>query len=158
MITQEILKNRFYYKEGHLYYKYDTNNQMKKDSLAGRENQGKYRIKVNTKLYLAHRLIFLYHHGYLPDFVDHIDRNPLNNKIENLRAATKRQNCQNKVQPKGISNVKGITFAVRLKKWRARIKTETKRIHLGYFNTIEEATVVMREARIKYHGEFACHD
>jgi len=63
-------------------------------------------------------LIFLYHHGYLPKFVDHIDGNKKNNRIENLREATKSQNAMNqKVSTRNTSGIKGVMWHKRDKKW-----------------------------------------
>lgn len=88
--------------------------------------------------------------------VDHIDGNSLNNQSLNLRIATNSQNCKNQTGrsttglPKGVSIKKGKIK----KKYRAQIRAD-KKIHLGYFNTPEEASKAHNEAAIRLHGEFA---
>lgn len=86
--------------------------------------------------------------------VDHIDGNRLNNIRENLRLASNSQNGKNRrISKLNKSGYKGV-YKVR-DKWRVAIKVNYKLIHLGYFNTPEEAHKAYCEAAIKYHGEFA---
>ena len=96
--------------------------------------------------------------GYLPKFIDHIDCNPSNNKIENLREATFSQNQHNtKKRITNTSGVKNVHWYKPLKKWMVYIMINKKRKHLGYFNNIELAELVAQEARNKYHGKYARH-
>lgn len=85
-LTQECVRSLFDYRDGELYWKVSRGNGMKIGDLAGTVRTDGYRsIQINGKLYLAHRLIFLYHYGYIPKEIDHIDSNPSNNNISNLR-------------------------------------------------------------------------
>lgn len=159
MITQELLKEYFYYKDGSLYAaKSRTGLGIHKKAGSKRTN-GYIYLNFHKKIYLAHRLIFLYHHGYLPKILDHIDGNPLNNRIENLRPATYAQNLANMKTPKSNkSGVKGVCFDKSKNKWVAEIKCNGVKHRLGRFDTLEEATKKIREKRNQLHKEFARHE
>ena len=156
ILTQEYLKSVVEYKDNNLYWS-SSRQKIKAGTLAGTVSSNGYRvIQLNCKIYKAHRLIFLYHHGYLPNFVDHIDGNKLNNAIENLRPATKSQNCQNKkLQNNNKSGIKGVYWLKRNQKWAVQINVNNKRIFLGVYKDIEFAELVSNEARLKYHQQFA---
>lgn len=95
----------FEYNNGNLIWKIDSPPNYVKGKIAGTiNNTGYYRTKVFGKKYLNHRIIFEMHHGYCPEFIDHIDRDRLNNKIENLRPATKLLNSLNKIYKKESKN------------------------------------------------------
>ena len=90
--------------------------------------------------------------------IDHIDGNPSNNAIANLRLATSSQQKQNKrVQSNNRSGLKGAFYHAcrKGKKWRSQIKVGDKLIFLGYFHTPEEAHAAYCEAAREYFGEFA---
>lgn len=87
---------------------------------------------------------------------DHIDGNPLNNRRNNLRECTQKQNTWNARKPNhNTSGFKGVTFHTPTKKWFARIMTDGHRVHLGTFDTIEEARDAYQKSVTNYHGEFA---
>jgi len=88
-------------------------------------------------------------------WVDHINGVKADNRIFNLRLATTTQNQQNKA---GYGQyAKGVTWRNRkLRPWQAKIRVNGERIHLGSFETEEEAAEAYRQAAIQYHGEFAC--
>lgn len=74
--------------------------------------------------------------------IDHINRNPLDNRLENLRCVNRSENMLNKsVQKNSLSGYKGITLRKRknYRKYQVRITVNKKSVSLGYFNTIEEA-------------------
>ncbi len=142
-----------------MYWKISTNRSIVVNSLAGYTNKLNYsKIQINRKVYFTHRLIFLYHHGHLPEFLDHIDGNPLNNKIENLRGCTRGQNnCNRRIDKNSTSGVKGVTWYKPTNKWRSMISAKGKKIHIGYFNRLQDAKTAIASKRNELHGEFANH-
>ena len=90
--------------------------------------------------------------------VDHINRNPLDNRRENLRLATTSENNRNKPQKNNSNGYRGVAFhneKNRIKKYQARMKVRNKYISLGYFSSAKEAFEVYKDASIKEFGEFA---
>lgn len=115
-------------------------------------SHGRGQVKIDGKPYLAHRLVWLLTYGYMPDFIDHIDRNPMNNKISNLRSVTKSENEHNRgIYKNNSSGYPGVCFDKRNKKYKAGIKINGKQIHLGYFDTASEAFTAYMLAKIEYH-------
>jgi hypothetical protein len=146
------VKELFDYKDGNLYWK-------KNGKRTGCLGAGGYlRTRFNNKLYYTHRLIFMLHNEYEPEFVDHIDGDKLNNKIENLREASREQNMQNrKLNNRNTSGIKGVEWFKRTESWRVNLWVKGKQKCFGYFKDKELAELVAVEARDKYHGEFANH-
>jgi hypothetical protein len=140
MLTQDYLKTRLKYDEktGKFYWIF----KQRKSKIAGHiENTGYERIMINGKHYGSHNLAWLYVYGELPKMVvDHINRNPLDNRICNLRLVTRSQNKQNqKLYKNNVSGFKGVHFCNHRKKWIASIRTNNKRITIGSFNDKEKA-------------------
>ena len=101
------------------------------------------------------------YHGIDPSelAIDHIDGNPLNNKISNLRLATMSQNqCNKKVQTNNKSGVTGVYFINDTNKWTASIQLSGKKVVLGCYQTKEEARQARIEAEKKYFGKFRRQD
>jgi HNH endonuclease/AP2 domain len=86
---------------------------------------------------------------------DHINRNKLDNRIENLRTCTRSQNQQNRVLDLGKVKFRGVTFDKRKNKYQARIKINGYHQHIGLFKTAEEAAQAYNDYAYIYHGEFA---
>lgn len=104
---------------------------------------------------LLHRQILNAPKGSL---VDHINRDPLDNRRCNLRLVNYHQNALNRAAlTTSVSKLKGVTFrgALKSKRWEARITVDTKIKSLGLYATPEEAHRVYLEAANKYHGEYA---
>jgi hypothetical protein len=91
-----------------------------------------------------------------PVLVDHEDLNKANNQRYNLRIANKSQNQHNQgIRKNNTSGFKGVTWNKSFGRWHARIRVNTTRKHLGYFDTPEEAHAAYQKAAIDLHGEFA---
>jgi len=87
--------------------------------------------------------------------IDHVDRNPLNNRKENIRPCTHRQNIRNSGKRKNnTSGYKGVWKNG--EKWCAEITVNGKKVYLGIFGDKAEAARIYNEASLKYHKEFAC--
>jgi hypothetical protein len=146
----------FTYKDGELYWQNCPKTNLNGTKAGYLNNTGYLRVKINQKGYLIHRLIYVSHHGYLPKMIDHINGNPLDNRIENLREATSYENQYNaKARKDNYSGIKGIGWNKTKKKWIVRIRINGVRKHLGAFEDLELAELVILEARDKYHKEFA---
>lgn len=150
MVTQQRLHELFVYKDGNL---------IRNGKIAGSVNKQGYRcICVDYKIYRAHRLVFLYHHGYLPEQIDHVDKNPGNNMIENLRPATNGQNCMNRgMMRNNTSGAKGVFWDKEVCKWRVAVRINRKLKSFGRYVDKELAELVAVMAREKHHGTFANH-
>ena len=118
-----------------------------------------YVVVGHKRSYLiASRLVFLLHHGYMPEIVDHIDGNPENNKIENLRVANKSTNGMNKkLRCDSKTGIKNVSWYKRANKWQVSLSVNKRRKTIGYFKDLELADLVAQEARNLYHGQFARH-
>ena len=127
------------------------------DKACKSSNRGYFYISIDKKRYGAHRLAWFYEYGSFPKHnIDHIDGNPSNNKISNLREANQSQNGMNKKLHKNKnSGIKGVGWHKASKKWRARITINRIQHNLGLFDDKELAELVVMEARFIYHGEFA---
>jgi hypothetical protein len=159
-IKLDLLNELFQYKDGLLISKVcRAKNKIKIGDLIGcLMKNGYLKTRIGHKEYLVHRIIFMMHNGYLPEQVDHIDGNPLNNRIENLRAATNQQNSFNsKLSKANTSGVKGVSWINSRKKWEAKVMTSGNTVHLGRFDDIQDAENAVRLYRIEQHGKFARH-
>lgn len=156
MVSQEELKTRFIYdtNTGNLIWASHKRRPDLVGTIAGTSHEGRKQIYLNCKKYWAYRLIWLYHHGYMPEMIDHIDCDESNDRIENLRECTTSQNKQNQRKNKSnTSGIKGVSWNKNAKKW----ETHCSGNYLGIYETKEEAEAVVSEFRIKHHGEFARH-
>lgn len=156
-ISQELIRQRYYYDDGNLYYRINIGKKIKAGDLAGGldKSVGYYVIGINGKNYLLHRMIYLYHYGHLPTKVDHEDVDPTNNKIENLRPATRRENGYNRRSNKNSSSVyKGVSWNKARNKWRAGYRHNGKIIHIGMFDNEKQAAKAYDAATKELHGKF----
>src|SRR6202035_1518813 len=127
--------------------------------IAGCVNSAGYiQIRIDRRLYYAHRLAWLYMTGAWPKkAIDHINRDPSDNRWSNLRdLATKSLNGANTgLRTDNTSGFNGVTWAARSRKWNAQIRVNGYLIHLGYFDNPVHAAVAYRQAALKFHGKFA---
>lgn len=162
-ITQELVRELFTYNGGDLFWRNDHTYRNKAGDIAGfLRNDGYRQIKIFSKPYLTHRLIFLYHHGYLPEYLDHIDRDRSNNKIGNLREVTGSQNRMNSEPRMGnngsekSSKYTGVSWRKDTHRWISYINGTKTRIYIGAFIDEEDAALAYNEKAKELHGEYAC--
>jgi hypothetical protein len=159
-MNQEEIKNRYVYKDGFLLRKNSSGGE-KAGSIAGwlaesRDKKFYYRLTINKKTYYVHQIVYLYHHGYIPSYLDHIDGDGLNNKIENLRECTQSQNIANsKLSKANSSGYKGVTYRKDTKNWQAQITVNRKNISIGSYKTKKEAAIAYKNVSKKIYGDFA---
>ena len=118
---------------------------------------GYVQVRVNGKLDYAHRIIWQMLNGDIPNGceIDHVDTNPQNNLISNLRLATSSNNKWNTNKPcTNTSGFKGVSLNKRTGRFTAAYKKNGKQNHLGYFDTAEEASEAYKKAIIKAFGEY----
>ena len=155
-MNQEIVKALFDYVDGGLYWKHSRGSNAKAGNRAGRLLGMGYRsIHVSGRRYQEHRLVYLWHHGVMPNQVDHIKRIKSDNRIENLRVADHSTNQMNTVDRKNQSGFRGVRFVPKTGRWAARIYKNGKEIRIGTFATPEEAGAAYKEAAKNMFGDFA---
>jgi hypothetical protein len=107
-------------------------------------------IKIDQSIYFAHRLAWLYVHGEWPaQFIDHINGNPSDNRIANLRDVSNEVNAQNKRRARGGSGLMGAYPKYR--KFRSYIHVDGEQRWIGSFNTAEEANAAFIDAKRRLH-------
>jgi len=159
MTTQAQVADCFEYRDGLLYWRRVThpNKQHLADTPAGSIHKTGYRhVTWMGKVHKVHRLIFVMHHGYLPPEVDHINGNRADNRIENLRAATRSENqCNRGALTNNTSGYPGVSWHKKSRAWLVRVMKNGKSHMVGYFKDLELAGLVAEEARSKFHGQYA---
>jgi len=112
---------------------------------------GKYR------LFRAHRLAWLLVHGEpVPDVIDHIDGNLLNNRINNLRAASAADNSANsRIRRDNSTGAKGVGFDPRYGCYVVSVRRNGQKFHVGTFYNLAEAIQARSQAAAILHGKFA---
>lgn len=107
-------------------------------------------VQIGRTVYSVHRVVFFMKHGWLPEQIDHLDGNGLNNRADNLAPATNTTNAMNRrrhkdrVLPTGVYLTKRGTY-------EASIRVNKKYKHLGTYKTVGEAAAVRKAAEIR-HG------
>src|SRR6516164_1205479 len=114
-------------------------------------------VSINYRRYLAHRIIWLMMTGKWPvKEIDHMDRDPTNNRWGNLREATRTQNGRNlSLKPANTTGVTGVSPDGRRGGYRVRIMVESRDIYLGNFKSLEEAVAARNVASKHYFGDFS---
>lgn len=144
---------------GNLIRKVKTARCTKIGEVAGSTNKLGYRIiKIDGRDYKAHRIIWKMHFGDIHEdkFIDHVNGDPSDNRLRNLRLAFNGENQRNRAAPSNnTSGFKGVSFHRTANKFIARIRHNGKLMHLGYFATPESAHASYCEAVKRYHREFA---
>lgn len=165
--SPEVLRQLLRYdpETGKLFWKERTREFAKTDAIVLRWNRhtaGREALTARgTKGYLigiilgarvkAHRVAWAIHYGEWPSGqLDHIDRNPANNRLANLRIVTTSQNCRNRgMRSDNRSGHTGVHRSSRGRKWEASIRMEGKTIHIGTFAALEDAVAARINAEIQ---------
>ncbi len=161
-LTQDILKELFEYREDGMFTSRVATSNGKRlpgTLVVGHIDALGYRIcSIKNISRKYHRLVFLYHHGWMPRFLDHINQKKCDNRIENLRAATTSQNMGNvkKFKKNASSKFKGVSFHKHMKKYISHVNTGGKLHHLGYFANEKEAALAYDKKAKEVFGSFAC--
>lgn len=159
MITQETVRKLFNYEPetGKLTWNYPSSNRIKLGDEVGKSGPAGYSaVRIGGVNYLVHRLIYLYFHGVFPRQVDHINRNRLDNRIENLRESTQSENCGNCFKSSvNTSGFKGVEWNPKNRKWRVKIKKDYKTVEIGSFIDQVDAAQAYNLAAERYFGDYA---
>jgi len=147
MITQEYAKQLFDCVGGHLVWKVSKAKRIKIGDKAGTIGKDGYiRVFVDGKSYLAHNLVYLIEHGFMPKEIDHVNRVKTDNSIDNLKQTTRSENSINRGifsnNKTGIKNVHKHSCG----KYEVSFRRNNKSIYVGLFDDLELAELVALEA------------
>jgi hypothetical protein len=144
----------FNYKDGDLFWKVSRGRARAGAAAGCVQSNGRKYVRINGQLKLSHRVIWEMHKGWCPEFLDHINGDPLDNRIENLRPATKQQNAQNKkVTRRSKTGVKGVSPS--RTKFVATLYVGGKNVYLGTFDRLDAAGAAYFSAAKEHFKEFA---
>ena len=121
---------------------YRNRKSLKGGRLAGcKSTDGYIALGIDRKLYRAHRVIWLWYYGYLPENqIDHINKNRSDNRLSNLREVSCQCNNRNSGNPcHNTSGVKGVTWKSNPKLWASQIQISGKSKHIGYYKNFDDA-------------------
>lgn len=154
--VQRIAK-QLRYEDGKVFWIGCKRTEMNGREAGRRDSNGYLRIHVHGgPMVPVHRIVYFMHHGFYPQLIDHIDGDPSNNRIENLRPATRAENCRNcKTPVTNTSGVKGVYWHKQTSRWTASIRIEKRLSHLGTFADFFDAICARKSAERKHYGEFA---
>lgn len=151
------LSQKLRYSNGYLYWRVSPSTKIPSGSLAGSmDKRGVVSVMYKHTRILSHRVVYFMHHEVLPEFIDHVDGNPSNNKIENLRACTISQNAMNSRTPAhNSSGFKNVRWHVSRGKWVVSLQVNKKPKWIGSFDDFQEACDSAKRARIEFYGEWS---
>ncbi len=139
---------------GEFRWKVSKKHDIKIGDIAGTFDRRKRRqIVINRKFYKAHRLAWFYVYGVWPKInLDHINGDPSDNRIANLRECNQAENCQNRaLSSNNTTGFMGVSWDKSKNRYAASIKLNRKKIHLGFFDTAHEAHQAYLNAKLKLH-------
>jgi len=156
--TNKLFSDLFEYENGILHWTQNAPRKVRGKVAGGINTKGYVKVSIQNKRYGAHQIVFAMHHGYIPEFIDHINGIKSDNRIENLRVVTKSENGYNRKQlPNNTSGAKNVSYRADTNKWRVDVRVNGKSRCFGSYDDFELADLVAIEARNKYHGKFANH-
>lgn len=160
-VTHEQLISPVYYEEiSGLFFRSSSKGGVSVGSLAGGLHANGYlMMNIAKRKVLAHRMTWLWCYGWLPECeIDHINGNKLDNRISNLRLASRCENQMNvPITSANTSGIKGVCYNKSAGKWQAQIQANNKRFYLGLFSSKDDAALAYLSAEKKLHGDFAAN-
>ena len=155
MISQEQVRELLDYRDGALYWRKKIASKIIVGTRAGYHCTGagtRRSIRLYSRTYYEHRIIWLWHYGEVPQFLDHVNTDPADNRIENLRGCSQSQNNAN-THTSCSAGLKGVYF--HHGGWRAKINAGGKTHYLGSYASPELASDAYMVAATRHFGEFA---
>ena len=154
-ITQDRLIELFHYQAGNLIREASRGNSKAGSTIGTKDSHGHLQVYVDGKNYGVHRLVWLYHHGYWPKELDHINGVRDDNRIENLREVTRQQNMFNRKATSGsTSKYKGVSWKPKNNKWVAQCCIGGKVKYLGLYDSEEQAAKAYNNYIERFHGKY----
>ena len=152
--SREVLCSLLTYDDGKLFAKVSRGN-VKAGSAIGENNHGGYRrFSILGAHYLVHRVIWKMHHGYDVEFIDHINNDRSDNRINNLNGILKQDNNRKQLIPKNnTSGFIGVSQVRYSGNYRAMITVDYKHVVIGTFSDPISAAIAYNKAARMYHGE-----
>ena len=152
MITQEVLQALLIYDPvtGLFTNRVRRGNRAFVGEVAGYVNpMGYINIGLCKEYHLAHRLAWLYMHGEMPSlFIDHINGNPSDNRLSNLRLVDYKENAENqKLHSCNSSGFRGVHWNTKKQRWVAIVRHNLKIIGAGQFVKLEDAIAAVKAKR-----------
>lgn len=156
-MNEENLLSTFRYEPetGLLYRMKSPKKRFEGKVVGAKESRGYLQVRFEGRLYMAHRIIWFIVYGHWPqEEIDHINRDRADNRLSNLRLATRQENTwnaslrkDNRFGAKGVSDRYGRYVAI--------IRVNGANTNLGYFNTVAEAAEAYKSAAKQLRGEFS---
>ena len=131
-----------------------ANSRMNSKKITNMDSCGYIQVKINSIIFQCHRLSWLYVYGYMPENqIDHINGVRNDNRIVNLREATRSENQQNQSNPHGETSCKklGVYYHKKNEKFYSMIGINGSKKYLGCFNTAIEAHNAYLQAKRQLH-------
>ncbi|MCY1427444.1 HNH endonuclease [compost metagenome] len=155
MLNRETLKENLHYDldTGVFTWVKTRGSKAPAGSVAGTVHYSGYRqIHIYGKTYQAHRLAWLAFYGEFPsDQIDHINGIRDENRMENLRAVSNKENGKNQAAPRNnTSGMVGVYWDIATGKWRSNIKIDGRKITIGRYSNFFDAVAARKSAEISY--------
>jgi hypothetical protein len=162
MLTHERLLELLRYRDdGVLVWRESRRGHIKKGEIAGGIvtrgpaycRKSYWSVGLDLETYPRSKLVWFYHYGDWPEDLNYADRNPLNDRIENLRLATKAQFGASRLSHRNNTlEYKGVSWHARSQKWVASVRFRGRMRCLGYFDTAKAAGAAYRDEVLRLRG------